>query len=151
MPRKLQPCGTPAAFQRHKYKGEKPCAECRRAYNLYESQRRARKEARTLEMLAGSAPPAGGSGNPVAPEPVVPDPGPAEGESLGQWRERKLLESVARLEVAMERALPRELAGLVRQHTEIVTVLSKGDSEDSSKGSVLDELAKRRAERVTAS
>jgi hypothetical protein len=31
MPRKLRPCGTPAAYARHLNRGEKPCADCRAA------------------------------------------------------------------------------------------------------------------------
>jgi hypothetical protein len=31
----LMPCGTPAAFRRHKRHGEEPCEACREAENLY--------------------------------------------------------------------------------------------------------------------
>lgn len=33
--RQLQPCGTPAAYLRHKRHGEEPCARCRQAHRLY--------------------------------------------------------------------------------------------------------------------
>ena len=33
-PRELEPCGTAAAFQRHKYRGEEPCQPCREAHNI---------------------------------------------------------------------------------------------------------------------
>lgn len=32
MARALRPCGTEAAYQRHRYKGEEPCALCVRAH-----------------------------------------------------------------------------------------------------------------------
>lgn len=38
MPRRLQPCGTRAAYQRHYRNGEKPCRPCRDAYNSYQSE-----------------------------------------------------------------------------------------------------------------
>lgn len=36
----LQPCGTPAAFQRHKYYGEDPCDACKQAQRAYNRERR---------------------------------------------------------------------------------------------------------------
>jgi hypothetical protein len=35
-----KPCGTPAAYRRHKYVGEPTCQECRTAYAEYERNRR---------------------------------------------------------------------------------------------------------------
>jgi hypothetical protein len=35
-PRQPQPCGTYAAFQRHKRHGEEPCVACREAYNAHQ-------------------------------------------------------------------------------------------------------------------
>lgn len=35
----LKPCGTPAAFARHRRRGEKPCGECREAENSYQRVR----------------------------------------------------------------------------------------------------------------
>lgn len=154
MGKKLMPCGTTAAYNRHKYRGEKPCADCRRAWNKYVAERKALKEARMLKLVVGKqTPPDNQSQAPtedgnVVPIPVKPDPGPGSGETLTDWQQRKLLESVARLEIAMDNALPRELAGLVRQHTDIVGLLAKAEATDGNKGGVLDELARRRAERI---
>ena len=39
-PRVLQPCGTMAAFSRHRRAGERPCGLCRDANNEYERRRR---------------------------------------------------------------------------------------------------------------
>jgi len=35
MARELQPCGTPAAYQRHVRRGEQPCDACREANRTY--------------------------------------------------------------------------------------------------------------------
>lgn len=42
-PQELKPCGTPAAYQRHRINGERPCDACREADNAH---RRARAAAR---------------------------------------------------------------------------------------------------------
>ena len=39
----LTPCGTPAAYRRHRRNGEKPCAACKRAEAQYNSRRWADK------------------------------------------------------------------------------------------------------------
>jgi hypothetical protein len=48
--RKLQPCGTDAAYNRHIQHGEEPCAVCRAAHNAY-----ARVDRRTRRILAAMA------------------------------------------------------------------------------------------------
>lgn len=35
MPRELRPCGTDAAWQRHKHRGEQPCEACCEAHRRY--------------------------------------------------------------------------------------------------------------------
>ncbi len=42
MPRELQPCGTPAAYQRHYKRGEEPCGACREAKADYQREYRTR-------------------------------------------------------------------------------------------------------------
>lgn len=37
MARDLQPCGTPAAYQRHLRRGEEPCDPCLTAANAYKA------------------------------------------------------------------------------------------------------------------
>lgn len=36
MPRELKPCGTNAAYQRHRYKGENPCDLCVEGIKVYQ-------------------------------------------------------------------------------------------------------------------
>jgi len=45
-PRAPQPCGTRAAYERHRRRGEQPCPPCRDAYNAHQ---RAMYEARKRE------------------------------------------------------------------------------------------------------
>lgn len=40
MVRALKPCGTAAAYHRHLYHGEEPCAPCTEAWRLYNLSRR---------------------------------------------------------------------------------------------------------------
>ena len=39
-----QPCGTPAAYQRHIRRGEKPCEPCREAWRAYIASQRSGNE-----------------------------------------------------------------------------------------------------------
>lgn len=38
-PRRLKPCGTEAAYRRHKRHDEYPCIQCLEAHNTYEKER----------------------------------------------------------------------------------------------------------------
>jgi hypothetical protein len=49
-PRKLAPCGTPAAYQRHIKRGEDVCEECRRAYNAWQNEWRAQRKQQRIEQ-----------------------------------------------------------------------------------------------------
>lgn len=40
MPRELKPCGTMAAYMRHRYHGERPCEACVGAWRQYKVARR---------------------------------------------------------------------------------------------------------------
>lgn len=44
-PSRHAPCGTPAAYERHRYHGETPCDACRLAHNERDRLRRARANA----------------------------------------------------------------------------------------------------------
>lgn len=41
MPRTLQPCGTEAAYNRHRYHDEEPCGPCKAAWAAYQQGWRA--------------------------------------------------------------------------------------------------------------
>lgn len=67
MARELQPCGTWAAYQRHKRKGEDPCAKCLVAARDQKNQRKtvARQEQAAVRLAA-------------VPEVEVTDPDPLD-------------------------------------------------------------------------
>lgn len=61
MTRPIPPCGTTAAFQRHRYRGERPCDPCREAYNAHQAAYlrrtgRARARQRAYVRLAHNHP-----------------------------------------------------------------------------------------------
>lgn len=43
--KQLKPCGTPAAFMRHKRAGQEPCPPCRAAQNAAAAESKARRRA----------------------------------------------------------------------------------------------------------
>lgn len=51
MPRKMAPCGTKTAYNRHKRRGEDPCDECLRAKREDEQARREAKRAEQVEQV----------------------------------------------------------------------------------------------------
>ncbi len=48
-------CGTYAAYQRHRKRGEQPCDPCKQANTAYARDRRTRSEVRRDDALAGAA------------------------------------------------------------------------------------------------
>lgn len=58
-PRKLKPCGTAAAYQRHLYHGEPPCQACRKAASAYHREwsreRRSTRPPRRLKPCGTAA------------------------------------------------------------------------------------------------
>lgn len=45
-PKPTQPCGTVAAYRRHKRRGEEPCKHCRAAYSEWNHQQYLARKAR---------------------------------------------------------------------------------------------------------
>lgn len=48
--RELRPCGTVAAYRRHKYHGEEPCVVCRAAYLADQARLYRQRKARRAEQ-----------------------------------------------------------------------------------------------------
>ena len=124
MPRELKPCGTEAAYRRHLRHDETPCTACRKAH-----RDRVGTDRRNQALSDNLARAAAGT----APLHVLGDP---------------LRDRIRRLE---ENATPREVAALSRRRQDLEDAIWRLTPDESTKGGgVLDELARRRAERAAA-
>src|SRR5690625_2909950 len=133
MGRALQPCGTWAAYKRHKRKNEDPCDECRQA------SREQRQGQRRLERENAPAPSL----------TVVP--------TVGDVVEDPVLETleVARDNLAIVEATLRapltpggSIANLTKRREELVDRIRKLSGADRQEVSVLDQLAQSRKDRI---
>lgn len=136
MPRELKPCGTEAAYQRHLRHREAPCAACRNAHRQRVGQGRRNKElSENLVRVAQRSRSLHALGDPLAD------------------RIRRLEENLLIVDTALEEATPREVAALSKRRQDLEDAIWKlSPSQESGKGGgVLDELARRRAQRAAAS
>lgn len=133
MPRDLAPCGTRAAYRRHRRAGETPCAPCRAAaaeHNAAMRSQRHAREAETIRQLVRY----GRSEDLVVPTHEDP-------LEAARWR-------LARVRAAMIVATPRDVAPLARAEADAVECIAALTAEDARPVSVLDQLAQRRAARM---
>lgn len=127
MPRKLQPCGTPAAYRRHLRNGEKPCLPCARAHAAAKEERAAKRRADEAPVRLNVV------ANVTAADDGDIDPLQDARENLAEVRE------------AMKSAVPREVAGLSKRRQELVALIVElGGKKEVS---LADQLAAARAER----
>lgn len=134
MPRELKPCGTEAAYRRHLRHDETPCTACRKAH-----RDRVGTDRRNQALSDNLARAAAGT----APLHVL-------GEPLRD-RIRRLEENLAIVDAALADATPREVAALSRRRQDLEDAIWRLTPDESTKGGgVLDELARRRAERAAA-
>lgn len=131
MPRELKPCGTRAAYARHKRNGETPCAEC---VDANRSRRRGQKrdEAEATAEVVKLA--------------IVEAPEPERIDELSEARENLRI-----VKATMLAGVPSGMAALSKQYAELVALIKRLESAADPKESKLDELARRRAERLAAS
>lgn len=128
----LKPCGTPAAYRRHRRNGEEACGPCKAAVRVVEGSRKA--EARSGSAARALA---------AVPDVEVSDPDP-----LGVAR--------SNLEI-VERALfrddvsPSAIARLTERREQLVDKIRRLNGADKAEVSVLDQLAQRRKNRVANS
>lgn len=146
MGRSLQPCGTHAAYVRHRRSGE-DCEVCRAA----ESERRAKARAEKRRAAASVSQSEDFVGASVGVEQkfhadqdavVLQVPSGFDPVESAKWR-------LAKIRGAMLLSTPRDMASLVKAEAEEVARLNElvGGAVEK-KVSALDELAKRRAERI---
>lgn len=130
MPRDLKPCGTWAAYNRHRRRHEPVDEACAQAAR---DQKNARAESKRVAVtdvvklaIAAAAP---------ASEEIDP---------LAEARE-----SLRMVKAAMRAGAPGT-ASLSKQHMELVALIVKLEGAAKPRESKLDELARRRAERIAA-
>ncbi|VEI13227.1 hypothetical protein [Trueperella bialowiezensis] len=135
MAKTVKPCGTPAAYQRHRRAGEEPCDACRAAQR--ENSRRYRQRKRD-----GSAAKVNDAVAEAAPVETVD----ALEEALDSLR-------IVRAVLHGGEVPANAVAGLTRRRDELVDRIGqlRGESGQKNEGGVFDELAKRRKNRGAAS
>lgn len=131
MARELKPCGTWAAYMRHRRRGEPVCEPCAAAARDQKTSRKREEQARRAEVVKLAI-----------VETPAPEPGLVELDRL-RWNLRIL-------EATMEAGVPTGMAALSKQHAELVARIVKLEGGSKPKESKLDELARRRAERLAA-
>lgn len=155
MPRPLQPCGTHAAYKRHKRRGERPCDACARAAR--EFSRRQRERARggvpssavVAPIVAAQARRHEGDAVELVEAVVsygksaqVEVPTTEDPAASARW-------ALRRVRAAMLTARPADVAALARAESEIVERLNAATaSEAPAPVSALDQIAARRAARM---
>ena len=132
------PCGTEAAYNRHRRHGETPCQECKRAAAAARGRRRGVPEKVDTPM-----------GEHVSDGPAAVAPSGvwgAQAEALDYTVELGRLYGV--LGKAMEFAAPRETASIAREMRAILHDL-RADKESSAQGpSLKEQLAEAKRERA---
>ena len=129
MGRPLAPCGTPAAYRRHKKRGEDvdpACAQANRDH-VGKYKKSKRESAAAVVKLA------------VSSEPPV--------ESVDEVED--LRENLRIVKAAMQDATPREVAALSKRRQEIVGEIARLSRRVEKSGGLLDELAARREARLS--
>lgn len=142
MGRRLAECGTWSAYKRHKRNGEEPCEPCKQAAS--EQSRKQREKASRIQVQ-------GYNGETVPVSQIV-----AYGQSLvidvpavedpleaARWR-------LHRVRAALLVASPRDVAALAKAEQDCMEEISKLVAKNQpTKRSALDELAAKRASRLT--
>lgn len=133
MGRTLAPCGTAAAYRRHLRRGEPVDEACAAAAREQKNSRTRARRQRVAEVVALT----------VADTPPAVDEAPID--ELGEARDTLRI-----VTAAMSAGAPG-IASLAKQRMELVALIRKLERADRPKESRLDELARRRADRLSAS
>ena len=147
--KEVQPCGTHAAYVRHRRNGE-DCVDCRAAERDRVAVRRAAKREAEIavEPSDGFLSHSGEVGQVVrqGDEPVrIEVPLSFDPVDSAKWR-------LAKVRGAMAVSSPRDMAALAKVEAEIIELLNElAAPQTEKKESALDELARKRAERLAAS
>lgn len=132
MPEELKPCGTPAAARRHRRKGEPLCEVCEQAVR---DEKNARKQAERDASAAAVADAV------TAADPL--DEVDALAEAMDNLR-------IVRAVLRSGDVPANAVATLTKRRDELVDRIRDLKNDKPSEVSVIDELTKRRRERVAA-
>lgn len=131
----LKPCGTHAAYQRHRKRGESPCTACKDAEAAYVRERaKAKRQSSGESRLAA-----------VQDLPALPDPPEAAPDPLATARDSLVLVEAA-LRSPMTPA--SSVASLTRRREELVDRIVKLSKPKLEEVSAVDRFAARRAARI---
>lgn len=125
----LKPCGTPAAYRRHRRRGEEACDACKESVRVQQSASKATQKKSAGEARLKLVEP---------PTEQAPDP-------LEVARQ-----DFATVTAALESPMTPggSIAGLSRRREELVDRIRKLSGADVQEVSVLDQLAQRRKDRL---
>lgn len=131
MGRPLAPCGTFTAYKRHKRNGEAVDDACAQAARDQANSRNAEKSDASADVVKLA----------IVDAPVV--------ESIDELSEAR--ENLRIVKATMLAGVPTGMAALSKQYADLVALIRRLEDAEKPKESKLDELARRRAERLAAS
>lgn len=126
MTRALKPCGTYAAYRRHLRAKESPCEECRQAARDQKNSRKAAERQEAAVRAVEATPPV----------------------EVEVDRRAILLEVLASLRGQLREAPPQSAGSIAKQIRDTLDALGEDAGEETVKVNPLDEIAKRRMERM---
>ncbi|WP_421083114.1 hypothetical protein [Rothia nasimurium] len=146
MPRKLQPCGTHAAYVRHR-RNQEECDICKEAERERKAKARAAKKLADASVSLKEPEPGKSVGveakyHEQADPVIITVPSGADPLESAKWR-------LAKVRGAMLLSTPRDMAALAKREEEIVALIQELEgSKVEKKVSALDQLAAKRAQRL---
>lgn len=129
MARPLAPCGTFTAYKRHKRNGEPVDDACAQSAREQANSRNALKRESAAEVVRLA---------------IVDAPEPVEG--IDELEEARFNLSIVK--ATMQAGVPTGMAALSKQYAELVSLIKRLEDQAKPEVSALDQLAKRRAERL---
>ena len=137
MGRPLAECGTFTAYKRHKRNGEPVDDACAQAARDQANERNAGKRASGAEKVRAALA--------VLPEP---DPEPESEPVTGVDELAEAYETLNWIKALMAAGTQQGAAALAKQRLEVVALIKRLEGAAKPKESMLDELARKRAERL---
>ena len=135
MARPLAECGTFTAYKRHKRNGEPVDDACAQAARDQANERNAGKRVSEAEKVRAAL-------------AVLPEPEPASEPVAGVDELAEAYETLNWIKALMAAGTQQGAAALAKQRLEVVALIKRLEGAAKPKESMLDELARKRAERL---